>query len=247
MPSRVAETLELLGVGLANGAWVAGRTAVELARFGRSSWWWRLRLALVRAWLGSSPLQVIAREGPGSGLGEGDLVYGETLPGTAFELLELLEVGPGDIVVDLGCGRGVVPLVAGLAFGARAVGLEALEGFVERGERTARALSLEKVSFQQGDFRVGRLPEGTAYFLAGTSLEPASWSAVTRRLAAVAWPGVRAASLSQALPEQDWELLGTRRMPFSWGPATVFLHRRKGVVPEGRAHVRSKGTGGATA
>lgn len=257
---RPGEAVELLGVGLANGAWVAARTGLELARYGRTSWWWRLRLALARAWLGDSPLRVLAREGPSSGLDEEDLVYGETLPGTAFELLELLEVRRGDCLVDLGCGRGVVPLVAGLAFGARAVGLEALEGFVRRGRRAVRLLDLDRVSFLQGDFRVGRLPRGSVYFLAGTSLGPSSWTAVTRRLAAVARPGVRAASLSQPLPAEDWEDLGSLSMAFSWGRATVFLHRRKGS-PGGSAsrnprrpgsgsssaHARSKGTGDGTA
>ena len=55
------------------------------------------------AWLGRGPLGVIAREGRAAGLEEADLVYGETLPGTAFDLLQALRVGPRDTVVDLGC------------------------------------------------------------------------------------------------------------------------------------------------
>ncbi len=224
---RPLEACELVVVGLANAAWVATRTGIELLRFARSSWWWRLRLALGRAWLGRGPLGVIAREGRAAGLEEADLVYGETLPGTAFDLLRTLRVGPRDTVVDLGCGRGVVPLVAGLAFGARGVGLDALAGYVERATLTARALRLSQVRFLQADCRTAYLPRGTVYFLAGTTLEPDSWAAVTRNLARTAPPGARAASLSQALPEADWEALGCRRMAFSWGWSTVYLHRRK--------------------
>ena len=259
---RPAEALELVGVGLANAAWVSTRTALELARFGRRAWWWRLRLALAGAWIGASPSGVVSQEGAASGLSQEDLVYGETLPGTAFDLLERLGVGPQDVVVDLGCGRGVVPLVAGLAFGARGVGIEALGGFVERARRAVQALALPGVEFRQEDFRTGRLPQGTVYFLAGTSLEPASWSAVTRGLAAGAAPGARAASLSQPLPASDWEELGSSAMPFSWGRATVYFHRRKGRTPSpglpsrgaarrrrkvGKAHARSTGSGVARA
>jgi len=225
---RPLEACELVGVGLANAAWVATRTALEAWRFGRRAWWWRLRLALGRAWLGHGPLGVIAREGRQAGMEEADLVYGETLPGTACDLLRALEVGPQDTVVDLGCGRGVVPLVAGLVLGARAVGLDALPGYVQRASACARSLGLEQVRFLHADFRTAELPRGTVYFLAGTTLEPDSWTAVARNLARSARPGSRAASLSQPLPGAEWEALGSRRMAFSWGWGTVFLHRRRG-------------------
>lgn len=222
---RAGEYLELLGVALANTAWVASRTAVEAARFGARGWWWRLRLALAAEWAGRSPLQVIAREQ--GDLSESDVVYGETLPGTAYDLLRALEVGPQDCVVDLGCGRGVVPLVAGLAFGAKAVGVDALPGYIAHATRTTERLGLANVSFRVADFRREPLPKGTVYFLAGTTLEDPSWRAVTERLAR-ARPGTRAASLSQALPKEQWQLLRQVRMPFSWGLATVYLHRRLG-------------------
>jgi len=248
---RATESLELVGVGLANAAWVTTRTGIELLRFGRSSWWWRLRWAMIRAWVGQTPLGVVRREGPASGISSEDLVYGETLPGTAFDLLEALDVGPRDVVVDLGCGRGVLPLVAGLAFQAQAIGLEVLEGFVMRGRRAAGLLGLEGVDFQTGDFREGPLPRGTVYFLAGTCLEASSWAAVTRNLADAAPPKARAVSLSQALPSAEWEDLGRREMAFSWGPATVFLHRRRSrsrrTRSAHRAHVRSKGSTGPSA
>ncbi len=228
---RPLEACELVGVGLANAAWVATRTALEAWRFGRRAWWWRLRLAMGRAWLGHGPLGVIAREGRQAGLEEADLVYGETLPGTACDLLRTLQVGPQDTVVDLGCGRGVVPLVAGLVLGARAVGLDALSGYVQRASACARSLGLARVRFLQADFRTAELPRGTVYFLAGTTLQSDSWESVARNLARSAQPGARAASLSQPLPAAEWESLGSRQMPFSWGWGTVFLHRRRGSDP----------------
>lgn len=239
---RFGEALELLGVALGNAAWVAARTTVEAARFGASPWWWRLRLALAAEWAGQTPLQVIAREQ--GGLSDEDVVYGETLPGTAVDLLRRVGVGPGDRVVDLGCGRGVVPLVAGLFFGARALGVEALPGYVERARRAALRLGLPGVEFQVADFRSEPLPPGTVYFLAGTCLEEGSWRAVTARLATAA-PGARALSLSAPLPEEQWHLLERVRMPFSWGPATVYLHRRRGQArPSAPAGARGRRRGG---
>ncbi len=40
------------------------------------------------------------------------------------KMLELAEVGPGDLVYDLGCGDGRILVIAARQFGARAVGIE---------------------------------------------------------------------------------------------------------------------------
>lgn len=223
---RPGEYLGLLAVGLENTAYNAGLALREAAALGRFPWWWRLRAALARHWAGLSPFAVVRREGPASGLPEEDLIYGETPPLTAYRLLEALQVGPRDRVVDLGCGRGTVVLVAALAFGAAGLGCEALPTFVERGRRVACSLGLSRVEFRLGDVRGGPLPQGTVYFVAGTTLRPESWRRVCARLKDTA-PGTRAASLSAPLPASRWELLQRNKMPFSWGPATVYLQRRR--------------------
>jgi SAM-dependent methyltransferase len=44
--------------------------------------------------------------------------------GKARRMLEMAEVGPGDVVYDLGCGDGRLIILAARRYGARAVGIE---------------------------------------------------------------------------------------------------------------------------
>ncbi len=221
------ETAELLGVGLENAAWLAWRTGCECLRYGHRRWWWQLRCALRWGWLDSSPLTLI-REAKLGEKREEELVYGETLPGTAYELLRRLELQPSDLVVDLGCGRGVVPLVASRALGVRAHGIDLLSGYIERCQRLARWLQVEELcTFEQGDLLKCAIPEAQVYFFAGTCLGAKTWNKVVRRLSQAAPQGAWAISLSQALPSEQWEPLDEEKWPFSWGKATVYLARRK--------------------
>jgi SAM-dependent methyltransferase len=57
-------------------------------------------------------------------------------------LLELAQVGPRDVVYDLGSGDGRVTLAAARRFGARAVGIENHAGRVEQATERARAAGL---------------------------------------------------------------------------------------------------------
>ena len=151
----------------------------------------------------------------------------ETLPGTAYQLLKRLEVDENDVVVDLGCGRGTVPLVAGLAFGAKAYGIDLLRGYIDHGERLVRVLKLQGVvSFRPGDILKCEIPKASVYFFAGTCLSAQHWKKAVSNFSKAAPKGARAISLSQALPAKDWELVSEEKWPFSWGMATVFIHKR---------------------
>ena len=228
------EKSELLRVGVTNAAWLSWRAWVEFVCYGWRRWWWRTRCALWWGWLDTTP-QTLVNEAQGKYASDDDLIYGETLPGTAYELLKRLQVNDRDIVVDLGCGRGAVTLVAALAFGAQSVGVDLLPGYIEHGARLVRVLEIGKLArFQEGDILKCDIPKGTVYFFAGTCLSAEHWQLAVRRLSAVAPVGARAVSLSQALPAKDWELISEESWPFSWGMATVYLHRRRGRTTKGR-------------
>lgn len=229
--TSIGEFFQLLGVGLGNMAWVSWQTGQELWHFGRCGWWWRLRGVMQRVWLGSSPLRVIAEAGQGGLVSQDDedLTYGETLPGTAFALGKQLKLSSSDKVVELGCGRAVFAFTAALAFGCEAVGIDVVPGYIERCEQVASILGLrERTSFIHGDFRQQSIAKGSVYFVSGTCLQPQSWHQLVARLERAAPVGARAISLSKALPESRWEVLGVSKMPFTWGKATVYVQRRIG-------------------
>jgi SAM-dependent methyltransferase len=67
-------------------------------------------------------------------------------------LLKLAEVGPQDVVYDLGSGDGRIPITAAKEFGARGVGVEIDPALVQRAQANARDAGVEdKVTFTLGD------------------------------------------------------------------------------------------------
>lgn len=87
--------------------------------------------------------------------------------------ITLLDLHPGDTVVDLGCGTGVnLPLLAA-AVGERGhvVGIDLSAGMLERARRRAERHYLTQVTLVQEDIRNVRLPPGTTAVLATASLE----------------------------------------------------------------------------
>lgn len=77
------------------------------------------------------------------------------LPSTTVavdEMLRLANVGPGDLVADLGSGDGRVVISAARDYGARGLGIELDARLVAESEAHARAAGVERlVSFRQGD------------------------------------------------------------------------------------------------
>ena len=67
-------------------------------------------------------------------------------------LLELADVGPQDVVYDLGSGDGRIPITAAKEFGARGVGIEIDPALVAQAQAKAREAGVEdKVEFRLGD------------------------------------------------------------------------------------------------
>ena len=58
-------------------------------------------------------------------------------------LLELADVGPQDVVYDLGSGDGRIPITAAKEFGARAVGIEIDPALVTQAQANAREAGVE--------------------------------------------------------------------------------------------------------
>lgn len=65
-------------------------------------------------------------------------------------MLGLARVTPEDVVYDLGCGDGRIPIAAAVKYGARGVGLDIDPGLIERSKANARAAGVDALV----DFRV---------------------------------------------------------------------------------------------
>jgi SAM-dependent methyltransferase len=81
-----------------------------------------------------------------------DVRYEPTPMPVVRALLELAEVGPQDLVYDLGSGDGRIPITAATEFGARGVGIEIDPSLVTQAQAKAREAGVEgKVEFRLGD------------------------------------------------------------------------------------------------
>lgn len=77
---------------------------------------------------------------------------------TSMAMADCLEIHPGDVVADIGCGCGVLALVAARLGAARVLGTDISADAVRVASGNARALGLDDVA----EFRVGHLFEPLA-------------------------------------------------------------------------------------
>jgi SAM-dependent methyltransferase len=95
-------------------------------------------------------------------------------------------LGAGDVFVDLGAGLGRPLLLAHLASGARAIGVELQPHLIEHARGAAARLQLDAVQLLPGDAAAGGdLPDGTVYFVY-SSFNGAALARVLAGLARVA-------------------------------------------------------------
>jgi SAM-dependent methyltransferase len=67
-------------------------------------------------------------------------------------LIELCHIGEGKCVLDVGCGVGVTPCSIARRYGCRVVGVDILEGMIERSkERAKREGVMDRVEFRVAD------------------------------------------------------------------------------------------------
>lgn len=84
-----------------------------------------------------------------------DAPFVTTKDETVEAMLRLAHVGPADVVYDLGCGDGRIPIMAATRFGARGVGIELDAGLVrEARANAAKAGVSDRVTFHVEDLFV---------------------------------------------------------------------------------------------
>jgi SAM-dependent methyltransferase len=135
-------------------------------------------------------------------------------------MLQLAEVGPRDVVYDLGSGDGRIPITAAKEFGARAVGIEIDPELVARAQTNARAAGVEdRVEFRVGDMYLADITPATVVSL---FLHPEPNLKLRPKLQASLRPGARVVSYMWNMG--DWQPDEERRV----GRRSIFLWRQPG-------------------
>jgi SAM-dependent methyltransferase len=118
----------------------------------------------------SAPLESAAgadsAEGQASADREPDVHFVPTPDAVIDTMLRLAEVGPDDVVYDLGCGDGRIVVAAARDFGVRAVGIDIdPERVREARARAEREGVADRVEIRQGDLFVADVSEATVVTL----------------------------------------------------------------------------------
>jgi SAM-dependent methyltransferase len=145
-----------------------------------------------------------------------DVRYEPTPMNVVRAMLELAEVGPDDVVYDLGSGDGRIPITAAKEFGARGVGIDIDPALVAQAQANARVANVEnKVEFRLGDMYAADVRPATVVML---FLHPNPNLKLRPKLRSDLQPGARIVSYIWDM--DDWapdeiRKIGSRRI-FLW-------------------------------
>ena len=135
-------------------------------------------------------------------------------------MLEIAQVGPNDVVYDLGSGDGRIVIAAARKYGARGVGIDIDPERIREARDNARSAGVsDRVEFREGDLFKADLSEATVvtlYLLSSVNLQ------LRPKLLSELKPGTRI--VSHAFDMGDWKPLRTEKV----GTSTVYYW----IVPE---------------
>jgi ubiquinone/menaquinone biosynthesis C-methylase UbiE len=135
-------------------------------------------------------------------------------------MLEIAQVGPNDVVYDLGSGDGRIVITAAKKHGARGVGIDIDPERIREARDNARSAGVsDRVQFREGDLFKTDLSEATVvtlYLLSSVNLQ------LRPKLLKELKPGTRI--VSHAFDMGDWKPIKTEKV----GSSTVYYW----IVPE---------------
>lgn len=184
--------------------------------------WWQGLMAPPSPWRAGFGAVMTAQK---AGVPVDDLVYGEAFVVAARALLRSLGVGPGGVVVDLGCGRGGV-LVAAAGLGATARGVDLLPAHVDA---ISAAAYRAGVTVDVGDARHvadAVIADADVVWLSWVTWSAATRAAVTARLQAMK-PGAYVVGIAHGVDDPAFEVVARPRLWCTWGRADAVVSRRR--------------------
>jgi SAM-dependent methyltransferase len=145
-----------------------------------------------------------------------DVRYEPTPMPVVRAMLELADVGPEDVVYDLGSGDGRIPITAANELGARGVGIEIDPALVAQAQEKAREAGVEdRVEFRLGNMYAADVRSATVVTL---FLHPEPNLKLRSKLRSELQPGSRVVSyvwdMGDWTPEEVREI--NRRRIFLW-------------------------------
>ncbi len=153
-------------------------------------------------------------------------VYGETPPVMFQKMAAVCDLGPDDIWLELGSGRGKGVFWISQFVGCFAVGVEKVPSFVFFAKAIGRILNI-KASFEKKDLMDADFSKATCVYLDSTCMQEEELKKLTEKMALLP-KGAKVITVSTPMPENSYfECVETFPLSFLWGETEGYLHRRK--------------------
>jgi SAM-dependent methyltransferase len=144
-----------------------------------------------------------------------DVFYVPTPPAVVDAMLDLAKVGRDDVVYDLGCGDGRIPIAAATKYGAHGVGIDIDPARIAEANANARTAGVTDLV----TFRVGDIFSDDVHFGDATVVTLYLLPSLNERLRPKLWrelrPGTRVVSNSFGMGEA-WTPDATRQAGNYW-------------------------------
>jgi len=141
-------------------------------------------------------------------------------------ILRNLDIKPGDLFIDLGCGRGMTVYYARLLFDMKARGYDLIATFILKARLINCFLRISSVEFIEDNILNADLGNAKVVYIVPTTFSPDFLEKVNKKLQEVP-AGSYIVSVSRPLQEEHHELIRKESLLYSWGRTTVYFYVRK--------------------
>ena len=170
---------------------------------------------------------------------DSSLTYGEILPETFANMLEVVKPQPNEVFYDLGAGTGKAVFTAALLNDwGKACGVELLPALHQTSQNLLTKFNampeIKKqfpdkkfsIQFLQEDFLKTDLSDADVIFMHATTFGPMIWDPLLAKLNKLK-SGMRAIVNTKRLDVNYFELINEQTWLMGWGESTVFSYRKK--------------------
>jgi len=193
--------------------------------FGSRIWWWRLNLYYFLEYLWGFH-RIANKEAHSLPHDKDNYICGETPCITFRTILRNLEIKPGDLFIDLGCGRGQTVYFARLLFDMKAKGYDLISTFILKAGLINCFLKINNVEFINDNILNVDLGAAKAVYIVPTTFTADFMEKINKKLLEV-HSGSYIISVSRPLQEEHYELIRKESLLYSWGRTAVYYYVRK--------------------
>jgi len=168
---------------------------------------------------------------------EKSLIYGEVDYQSFYKVLRKIHFKPGGTFYDLGSGTGKAVIAARLTRDfSKCIGIEILHGlhdaarfavqnFHQNFRKFLNSGQTQHTSVYHGSFLEYDWSDGDVVFANSTCFDDNLMLQMAKQAESLK-PGSIFVTFTKGLTSKKFEVLERKRYKMSWGPATVFIHRR---------------------